>query len=328
MTMQELRIAKLAKILNSSMLDKNSNSPVIKDAYSRAYDKLQKTIDCEKAINSEYNEREKVKASIEEHEEIIKENMRKHHFSVLKKQIEYRHKQRDLHEAEKLLERPKPLPQTPPEPLKIYHRENLKNQIKAKKKKTRDIQNNEIDMDRFFIRVAKNSLEDDIKRKKQEKDKVFSELKESWEKAKTLNKMKKEAEKLQAFGNLTLKKNARKILPFQRSKSKESPQKIQKKLSKSLLPSIKKSQKINHSFEASPVKEKEKKVSNPVQRSYDSKPKSQEMIAEPEEQRSKASPTKEDIEKRLEFIKMEEERIKSNKREILEYLASRSKSKA
>lgn len=322
MTTKELRIAKLSKVLNSSVTDKNSNSPVIKDAYSRAYHHMQKIIDDERALNFENEERDRLKAKIEEQDDQIKENMKKHHFSVLKNQIEYRRNQRDLNVVEKLLERPKASPQTPPDPPKFSHRENLKNQIKAKKKITKEHQKNELDMDRFFLRVANSSLEDDISRKKNEKEKIFSELKESWENTIALNQMRKQAEKLQFYGNLSVYKNTKPALPFQRSKSKDSPEKESKNMSKTCMTSGGENR-LGKSIEVSPLR--------PIRENFKNmnkgKVKGEENKVENLMYKSYVSSDKKDVEKRLEEISREEERIKTGKKEIFEYLTSRNQSK-
>ena len=331
MTNQELRIAKLAKILNSTWQEKNSANPAIKEAFGRAETQLKETIRNEKDFNQETEERQRMQAKIEKQEEIIKENIRKHHFIVLKKQIEDRKRQRDISYVEKLMEKPKPAPRTPPEPPRFFHRENLKDQIKAKKKQTKESQKNELDMDRFFIKVSKLSLEEDFKQKQVQKEAIYNELKQSWENSKALNKLKKEADRLKFFGNVTLRKNIKADIP--RSQSKEKPSltpKLTKKVSKSQIPQIENRHYLKvKSSETTPVKLKiypQSPIKPDTQKKpYRENPETPQKLIENIEKNQ--SPKKLDIIERLEKIKREEEAIKSSKKEIIEYLTSRTKSK-
>lgn len=321
MTTQELRIAKLSKVLNSSMLDKNSKSPVIKDAFNRAFSELQRSINLEKAFNSESEERHKIQSHIERQEAIIKENMRKHHFVVLKKQIEDRKRQKDIGHVEKLIERPKAPPKTPPEQPKFYIRENLKDQIKEKRRNVKNSQKNELDVDRFMIKLAKTSLDEDIKKKKQEKEQIYNELKQSWEDAITLSKMQKQAERLKFFGNNSLRKNFKQSI-FRRSKPSDKPDfnNEDKKQSQSLLPDIHKHPRTRTS-EASPTHVPEK-----PNKTFHSEAKHKHSL--PAESSPVKSADRSEIMARLDQIKQEEARIKNNKLIIMEYLTARAKSKS
>jgi hypothetical protein len=328
MTNHELRIAKLSKILNSKWQVNESSSPAIKEALGRVINELQKTIKTEKEFNVENEERLKIQAKIEKQEEIMKINSRKHHFSVLKKQIEDRKRQKEISYVEKLLERPKPIPKTPPDQPKFFFRENLKQQIKENKKKLKEMQKNELDMDRFMIKLANTSLEDEIKKKQQQKELVINELKQSWENTKNVNKLKKVADKLKFFGNISLQRNIKPIdLSIVKSKSKEknnlSPT-IAKKISKSYIPKTetKKADK-GRTFNESPMKigSFHKNPSHPKKLS-DNVPK-KELI----ETNKNLSPIKQDILNRLEVIRHQEEKIQNSKKEILDYLSTRAKSK-
>ena len=331
MTNQELRIAKLARILNSTWQEKNSSNPAIKEAFGRAVSQLKDTIKNEKDFNQEAEERQRMQAKIEEQEEIIKENIRKHHFIVLKKQIEDRKRQRDISHVEKLMEKPKPQPRTPPEPPRFFHREHLKDQIKAKKTHTKESQKNELDMDRFFIKISKLSLEEDIKQKQLQKEAIYNELKQSWENSKTLNKLKKQADRLKFFGNASLRRNIKADIP--RSQTKEKPSltpKLTKEASKSQIPQADRKNPLRvKSSETTPIKSYLYPQS-PTKPVIQTKP-VREALEAPQKFIEGAdktqSPKKLEILERLEKIKREEEAIRSSKKEIIEYLTTRTKSK-
>ena len=325
MTTHELRIAKLSKILNSTWNEKISN-PVIQEALGRAVNELQKTIKTEKDFNNENEERMKMQARIEKQEEFIKENIRKHHFIVLKKQIEDRKRQKDISEVEKLMERPRPQPRTPLEPPKFFFRERLKDQIKEKRQKVKESQKDELDQERFMIKLSKLSLEEDIKKKQQQKEQIYNDLKKSWENSKHVNKLKKEADRLKFFGNLSLSKDFKMTSELQRSKSKEKPNFtpiISKKKSKSLIPKSEKKIKARSDTDnRSPIKENyqlDKAI-------IPDKPIKTILNKEFIEGKS-PSPSKQEIISRLEKIKQEEEKIQSTKKELIDYLNTRAKSK-
>jgi hypothetical protein len=312
MTSQELRIAKLSKILNNSSLNKDVGSPVIQAAYKRAYDDLQDKIKGEKAYHQETEARQRVQHSIEKQEEQLKESMRKHHFNVLKKQIEDRKKRREINEVEKLLERPKSLPKTPPEPPKFFIREGLKDQIREKRKRIRESQKTELDYDRFLIKVAKNSLEDDIRKKKQAKNEVFEELKESWNDARVINGLKKQADRLKYFANTSVNQTTspkNKVKYFSRGKNKTS--------------------------ENSPVKETKanEKVFNTEQKQLENKnngkqdPEKEEILKKLEkiDERSKKIEQQKEILKKIQEIEEYEKNLGKEKKAIIEYLASKGK---
>lgn len=320
MTYQELRIAKLAKILNSTWAEKNSANPAIQQAFGRAVNEMKETIRNEKDFNTEAEERQKMQARIEKQEEIMKENIRKHHFAVLKKQIEDRKRQKDIFDVEKLLEKPRPQPRTPPDPPKFFHRENLKEQIKEKRNKIKQMQKNELDMDRFLVKVSKISLDEDFKKKQLEKDAIYNDLKKSWENTRALNKLKKEADRLKFFGNVSLNRKFKPLnREIQKSSSKEKSTvftpKITKKQSKSNIPRSEAKLKDRvFSSETSPqVKKSLKSPLDPGKKI---------------EKTPENSPSKQVVLERLEKIRKEEADIQNSKKEILDYLSQRSKSKA
>ena len=317
MTTQELRIAKLSRILNNSSMSKDQTNPAVKAAYSRAYNELQKTIQSEKAYHEETESRQRVQNSIEKQEELIKESMRKHHFNVLKKQIEDQKKKKDINEVEKLLERPNSLPKTPPEPPKFFIGENLKDQIKEKRKKIRESQKNELEYDRFLINVAKNSLETEIKNKKVTKNEIFEGLKQSWNESKVLNNLKKKADRLKYFANLNMdhsvvspKNNKVKLMNRPRNKTTEtSPTKEITQKS----PQTDKKQII----QPKTTEKREKKKENDNEQIL-------EKLAAIEERTKKIERQKEAI-KKLHSIEAQEKLIRDEKQRLIDYFANKNK---
>ena len=317
MTSQELRIAKLSRILNNSSLSKDQTNPAVQAAYSRAYNELQKTIQSEKAFHEETECRQRVQHSIEKQEELIKENMRKHHFNVLKKQIEDQQKKKDINEVEKLLERPRSPPKTPPEPPKFYIRENLKDQIREKKRKIRESQKNELNYDRFLINVAKSSLDADIRNKKVAKNEIFEGLKQSWNEAKVLNNLKKKADRLKYFANLNMDHSA------------QSPKSNKVKFV---------SRPRNKTSEASPTKEitqkspqtEKKQIVNPklaekLEKTRENENEQiREKLAAIEERTKKIEMQKEAI-KKLHSIEAQEKFIHDEKQKLINYFSNKNK---
>lgn len=314
MTSQELRIAKLSRVLNNSILNKDQANPAIQAAYSRAYNDLQKTIQTEKAFHQETESRQRAQHLIEKQEEFLKESMRKHHFNVLKRQIEDQKKKRDINEVEKLLERPKSLPKTPPEPPKFFLRENLKDQIKEKKRKIRESQKSELDYDRFLINVAKNSLENDIKNKKVAKEGIIEGLKQSWNEAKVLNNLKKKAERLKYFANINTNQSVTspksKVKNFNKPRNKTT-ENTPIKEANLMVPKTEKKE-----IEKLEMKnqEKNKKPDQPIL----------EKLATIEERTRKIEKQKDAI-KKLQTIEAKEKLIQYEKQQILDYFNNKNK---
>ena len=330
MTTQELRIAKLSRILNNSSLNQDLANPAIHAAYKRAYDDLQTTIKGEKDFHQETEARQRVQHSIEKQEEQLKESMRKHHFNVLKKQIEDRKKQKQINEIEKLLERPKSIPKTPPEPPKFFVREGLKDQIREKRKKIKDMQKSELDYDRFLIKVAKNSLDEDIKKKRSAKDQAFEQLKDSWKESKTLNTLKKQADRLQNFANSGLNqtvkspKNKVKVEYRQRNKTTENtPIKSNFVKEKIAVSEVKKGKEKEKELEKDlklAQGEEVKKLREENHQDEEVKRKLERI-----DKRTKEIEKQKQVLKKLQDIEEYEQSVKQEKRLILDYLASKGK---
>ena len=287
---------------------------------------LQKTIQTEKELNTEAEERLRIQARIEKQEQILKENTRKHHFVVLKKQIEDRKRLKEIKEIEKKMERPNIEPRTPPDQPKFFIREGLKEQIKKNKIKTIETQKNELEMDRFMIKLAKASLDEDIRKKKEMKEIIYNDLKQSWENTISVNKLKKEADRLKFFGNISLRKNQRPndyLISKSRSKDKSFRTPIiTKKQSKSHIPHSE--SKVRQKLEMSPIK-KTNISQNIISNSFDNSKNHKETLSS-KIRTSSTSPKREEVLKRLEMINEQTEKIQKSKREILDYLTSRAKS--
>lgn len=87
MTDQELRLAKLARILNSTNRLKTRNGAQ-SDAYNRVVSDLEHSLQKEKVLNRQQEAKLKLQEKAEREQVLIRDSMNRHHFIVLKKQIE------------------------------------------------------------------------------------------------------------------------------------------------------------------------------------------------------------------------------------------------
>jgi len=132
MTEQELRIARLSKIMNSGLRVKTGNNKTSKDAYERVIANLEKRLDEEKLFNKLQEKKQKLLEMAEREQEMLKDSIYKHHFNVLQKQIEEKNRNRMINEKEEIVE--KELSEETYKPKKFNIKELLDAQVDEKKK--------------------------------------------------------------------------------------------------------------------------------------------------------------------------------------------------
>jgi hypothetical protein len=196
------------------------------------------------------------------------------------------------------------------------------------------MQKSELDYDRFLIKVAKNSLDDDIKKKRAAKDQAFEQLKESWKESRTLNTLKKQADRLQNFANSGLNqtvnspKNKIKVEYRLRNKTTENTP-VKSNFVKEKVP-VSEVKKVKGK-----EKEKEKEVEKDFKQGKGDEGKNFVEVDKEEEEvkrkieridkRTKEIEKQKQVLKKLQDIEEYEQSVKQEKRLILDYLASKGK---
>lgn len=199
MTEQELRIARLSKIMNSGLRVKTGNNKTNKDAYERVIANLEKRLDEEKHFNKLQEKKQKLLEMAEREQEMLKDSIYKHHFNVLQKQIEEKNRTRMINEKEEIVE--KELSEETYKPKKFNIKELLDAQVEEKKKITSDLKQQEDALDRFRLELARRSLESEMRNKLEGKLKLQDQLRESWEKTQNTTQLQKQIDRLRRFGD-------------------------------------------------------------------------------------------------------------------------------
>jgi hypothetical protein len=289
MTEQELRIARLSKIMNSGLRVQTGNNQTSLDAYDRVIKDLEKNLINEKSFNKTRVRKQKLLELAEREQESLRDSIYKHHFSVLQKQIEEKKRNKIIEEKEAVVE--KELSEETYKPKKFNIKEMLDAQVEEKKQIKAGIRGQEDALDKLRLDLARQSLESEMRNKANGKQKLQNLLRESWERTQKTNQMQKKIERLRRFGDT-----------FQIDSEDES----------------------EFREYASPEKENSKKYRNSSQVSPDTtkltKKRSRSVINEPV--------SKSEVLDKIEKLSKQQDRISREKYEILSYLDSKSQSKA
>ena len=203
MTSQEKKIARLSKILTSVLKEKDTHTESYKEAYKRVLQSLEYCIEHEKNFN-----RDQVnlirQAEIEEKQRTeLREAMQKHHFKLLKEQIADRAANRGSNSEKRNWK----IGEMKYEEGYVWKgmsrnewRKVLDSQIKEKISRKEGTKQNEFSLDKERVDIAKQSLEEELKIKENEKKKRQNEMWESWEKTKEVHRLQKELEKVRIYG--------------------------------------------------------------------------------------------------------------------------------
>ena len=197
MTEQELRIAKLSKIMNSGLRIKTANNAQ-KEAYERALSELEKQLQAEQQFNRFQEKKQKILEEKEREEESLKKTIRKHYFSVLQKQIHEKQQKRQIEENEAIREQELTDETYKRNNFKI--KEMLDYQIDEKNRIKEELKKKEKDLDRQMLDLAQKSLDSEFLNKTEVKMKLQNELRESWEKTQNVSKLNKMIERSRRFG--------------------------------------------------------------------------------------------------------------------------------
>ena len=301
MTEQELRIAKLSKIMNSGLRMKTSHAKAQNEAHQRAINSLTKSLEVEKQFNLLSEKKQQLLEKAEQEQRMLKESIYKHHFDVLQKQIEEKKRAKEIEVSSLIKEQEMAEETYKPKPVKI--KEFLDAQVEEKKKIQEEIKIKDQKLDQLRVELAAKSLEKEIKTKFEGKMILQNQLRKSWEKTENTNKLQKVIERIRRFGDTyvidedelgvnvkntqNLLKNTQNLLKITQGLSRES-----KKTEKSKRP------------ENGLLKKKSKSVLS----NYSN------------------SPNK-DFMQKLQKLKEVEDKIKKEKIEILSFLESRGHSK-
>ena len=203
MTNQEIKIARLSKILTSVLKHKDTHDESYKEAYGRVLNSLEHCIEHEKNFNREQVQMLKQSEKDEQKRIELREAMQKHHFKLLQEQIAERAKNRNS-QSEKRNWKIGEMKQDQGYVWKGMNKEEwrkiLDGQINEKKNIKEKSKNQDIGLDHLRIESAQKSLEEELKTKENERKKRQNEMWESWEKTREVNRLQKELEKVRRYG--------------------------------------------------------------------------------------------------------------------------------
>ena len=199
MTEQELRIARLSKIMNSGLRVQTGKHPTSLEAYDRVIKDLEQNLSNEKTFNHSQARKQKLLEMAEREQEYLRDSIYKHHFSVLQKQIEEKKRNKIIEDKEAVAE--KELSEETYKPKKFNIKSMLDAQIEEKQKIKADRKEQENELDRLRLELARKSLESEMRNKAEGKQKLQNLLRESWEKTQITNQMQKKIERIRRFGD-------------------------------------------------------------------------------------------------------------------------------
>lgn len=199
MTEQELRIARLSKIMNSGLRVTTGNQKAHSEAYKRVISTLEQSLEDEKIFNHLHEKKQKLVEKAEREQENLRESIRRHHFAVLQKQIEEKKRTKQIFDREVITEQELGEETFKPQNVKI--KEMLDQQVEEKKRILQDIKDKEDALDRLRLDLARKSLESEMRNKSEGKQKLQNQLRESWDKTQTTNKLQKAIDRLRRFGD-------------------------------------------------------------------------------------------------------------------------------
>ena len=300
MTEQELRIARLSKIMNSGLRVKTGNNKTSKDAYERVIANLEKRLDEEKLFNKLQEKKQKLLEMAEREQEMLKDSIYKHHFNVLQKQIEEKNRNRMINEKEEIVE--KELSEETYKPKKFNIKELLDAQVDEKKKIVSGLREQEDALDRFRLDLARRSLESEMRNKQEGKLKLQDQLRESWEKTQNTTHLQKQIDRLRRFGDNY-------IIDSESESDEQGKEDVLKRYDKIIGKKHRAERNRKNSIETPQKSELKKKRSKSVL-SHISKTSQKEVLD------------------KLSDLSSKQDKIKKEKYEILSYLESKSHSKA
>lgn len=199
MTEQELRIARLSKIMNSGLRVQTGKHPTSLEAYDRVIKDLETNLSNEKTFNQSQARKQRLLEMAEREQELLRDSIYKHHFSVLQKQIEEKKRNKIIEDKEAVAE--KELSEETYKPKKFNIKSMLDAQIEEKQKIKAERKEQENELDRLRLELARKSLESEMRNKAEGKQKLQNLLRESWEKTQITNQMQKKIERIRRFGD-------------------------------------------------------------------------------------------------------------------------------
>ena len=146
-----------------------------------------------------HEKKQKLQEKAEREQEILRDSIYKHHFSVLQQQIEEKKRSKQIEDKEVLSEKELTEETYKPKPFKI--KEMLDAQIEEKRRIREDLSQKEAAIDRLRLELARKSLENEMKNKSEGKQKLQNQLRDSWEKTQNTNKLQKAIDRLRRFGD-------------------------------------------------------------------------------------------------------------------------------
>jgi hypothetical protein len=209
MTEQELRIARLSKIMNSGLLVPTGHTIAHTEAQDRVISSLEKSLESEKIYNVLQQHKRKLLEQKEKELKNLKESINRHHFNVLKKQIEEKKRNQKIYEKYSCLIN-KAEENHGQKSFKI--KEILDAQVEEKKRIKEEKKKQEDALDRYMIDLAIKSLDNEMKNKFEGKKILQNQLRESWEKTQNTNRLQKAIQRSRQFeDNITdIDKNSNK----------------------------------------------------------------------------------------------------------------------
>ena len=199
MTEQELRIARLSKIMNSGLRVATGNKKAHHEAYERVVSSLQQSLENEKLFNLLQEKKQKLREKAERKQELMRDSIYRHHFKVLTQQIEEKKRNRQIEEKELVLE--KELTEETYRPRHFKIKDSLDAQVEEKKRLLDLDRQREAVLDKLRLDLARKSLESEMKNKSEGKQKLQNQLRESWERTQNTNKLQKAIDRLRRFGD-------------------------------------------------------------------------------------------------------------------------------
>lgn len=296
MTDQELRIARLSKIMNSGLRVQTGNKKLQHEAYERVISSLEKSLESEKLFNSLQEKKQKLREKAERKQELMRDSIYRHHFSVLKQQIEEKKRNKQIEEKELLTE--KELTEETYRPKGFKIKESLDAQIEEKKRLADESRRREAALDKLRLDLARKSLESEMRNKSEGKQNLQNQLRESWEKTQNTTKLQKAIERLRRFGDNYII---------------DSEEENDEYFENSLNDALKQYDKT--------VKNGHGQRENSITRSVITRKRSKSVISSHSKQSQRQAMDK------LNRLKEEEDKIKKEKLDLMNFLESRSSSK-
>jgi hypothetical protein len=169
------------------------------DAYNRVVSTLERSLESEKQYNALEEKRQILLEKSEREQEILRNTIRKHHFTVLQRQIEEKRRSKLIEDNEDVKE--KELTDEVFRPKRSSMKDQLDAQIEEKLRIKRELLEKEALLDRMHLEMARKSLESEMRRKSEGRQNIRNQLRESWEMTQITNKLQKAIERTRRFGD-------------------------------------------------------------------------------------------------------------------------------